>query len=147
MRKFWTLMLAPVVALAFFVLGTPAAHAFGTEVLGCTFGSASWTANSCSGPYGDATFSPSNLSGAYSYGWTITQYGAPVTNVCGSGTYGTCIYSGCTATSSTCSVNIAGNLYSSETVVATLVLTQSGQSRSIQASATRDRVRACINCT
>jgi hypothetical protein len=69
MRKFWTGALAPVFALAVFMLGTPAANAFGTEVLGCTYGSASWTANSCSGAFDLATFSPSNLSGAYSYSW------------------------------------------------------------------------------
>jgi len=143
MRKLWTLALA----LGLFVLGTPAAHAFGAEVLGCQFGSASsWTANSCSGSYG-VTFSPSNLSGAYTYGWTITQNGNPITNSCSSGAGGACLSSGCTATSSTCTVYPQASLYSTETAVATLVLTQSGQSRTIQATATVDRVRACINCT
>lgn len=146
MRKVWTLVLTAVFALGAFVLGTPAANAFGTEVLGCTFSTSSaWTANSCSGSYGDPTFSPSNLSGDYTYSWSVTQYGNPVTNACGSGTAGTCIYSGCTSTSSTCSVDIAGSLYSEVTVVTSLVLTQAGQSRTIQASATVARVRPCIN--
>lgn len=145
MRKFWTGTLAPVFALAVFMFGTPAANAFGTEVLGCTYGSASWTANSCSGAFTLATFSPSNLSGAYSYSWTLTQDGSPVTNICGSGAYGTCISSGCTSTSSTCTVDIQGTLHYSTTVVASLVLTQSGQSRTIQASATEAGIRPCIN--
>jgi hypothetical protein len=147
MRKLLTRTFTPVLALAFFVLGTPAANAFGTEVLGCQFGSASsWTANSCSGSYG-VTFSPSNLSGTYSYGWTITQNGQPITNLCSSNMGGACIDSGCTATSSTCTVYPQASLYSTTTAVASLVLTQSGQSRTIEATATVDRVRACINCT
>jgi hypothetical protein len=146
MRKLWTRALAPVFALAVFMLGTPAANAFGTEVLGCTFGTAAaWTANSCSAAYGDPTFSPSNLSGTYTFAWTATQNGSPITNPCSSGAGGACISSGCTSTSSTCSVDIAGSLYSSQTAIVTLVLTQSGQSRTIQASATVDRVRPCIN--
>lgn len=145
MRRFWALALTSIFALALFVLGTPAANAFGAEVLGCKFGSASsWTANSCSGSYG-VTFSPSNLSGTYTFGWTVTQNGTPITNMCSSGTGGACIDSGCTATSSTCTVYPQASLYSTETAVATLVLTQSGQSRTIQATATVDRVKPCIN--
>lgn len=145
MRIFRNLVLAPVLALAFFVVGTPAANAFGTEVLGCKYGSASWTANSCSGAFDLVTFSPSNLSGSYSYGWTLTQNGNTVTNICGSGAYGTCISSGCTSTSSTCTVDIQGTLHYTTTVVASLVLTQSGQSRTIQASATEAGIKPCIN--
>jgi hypothetical protein len=145
MRKVWTLVLAAVFALGAFVLGTPAANAFGTEVLGCKYGSASWTANSCSGAFDLATFSPSNLSGAYSYSWTLTQHGSPVINICGSGAYSTCISSGCTSTSSTCTVDIQGTLHYQTTVVASLVLTQSGQSRTIQASANEAGIRPCIN--
>lgn len=147
MRRLRTLVLAPVCALALFVLGAPAAHAFGTEVLGCTFGTSAWTANSCGPGLGVVEFSPNNLSGSYSYGWTIVHDGSTVTTVCSSTTGAPCLYSGCTASSSTCQVRTAGSPYSTRQVVATLVLTQSGQSRTIQATATVDRVRACINCT
>jgi hypothetical protein len=145
MQKLLTWAFTPVLALAFFVLGTPAANAFGTEVLGCQFGSASWTANTCGPGLGVVTFSPNNLSGAYTYGWSVTHDGAPVTNICSSTTGAPCIYGGCTATSSTCDIRTAGSTFSQRTVVATLVLTQSGQSRTIQATATVERVRPCIN--
>jgi hypothetical protein len=148
MRKFWTLVLAPVLALAFFVLGTPSAQAFGSEVLGC--GSSptyTWTANACDAGDGIVLFSPHNLSGSYSYRWTITQWdGSVLTSSCNGSTY-PCISSGCTTTSSTCYIETRRIIRYDRTVTASLRLTQSGQSRTIQATATIGHEGLCINCS
>lgn len=133
MRKLWALVITPVFALAFLFLGSAPAQAFGSEVLGCAFNGGTWTANSCAG--NDLVqFSPANLSGTYSYGWTIKNpSGATVTTPCSS-TTATCLYSGCTTTSSTCTVRVSTPLHD-RTYTASLNLTQSGLSRTIQASA------------
>lgn len=47
MRRLWAAALALVSALAFLVVGSPPASAFGSEVLGCSIDFTSWTANSC----------------------------------------------------------------------------------------------------
>ena len=85
MRRFWAVVLAAVLALAFFIVGNPAANAFGSEVLGCSIKGATWTANSCTaaGGHGDPVgiqYSPRNLSGAYSMSWIVTDpYGNTIT--------------------------------------------------------------------
>ncbi|MEO6500365.1 MAG: hypothetical protein ABIQ09_00460 [Jatrophihabitantaceae bacterium] len=134
MRKFWSLALASVLALATFFLVSPAANAFGAEVLGCKYGTTSWTANSCGPGLGVVTFSPNNLSGDYSYGWTITE-GVPITTPCSSTSGAPCISAGCTTTSSTCAVKVQPSQAAQRRIVASLVLYQSGQSRTIQATA------------
>jgi hypothetical protein len=140
MRKAWAAALAPLLAIAFMLLGTGPANAFGSEVLGCSVDSATWTASTCGGggSLGDTdwiTYSPHNLSGTYSYKWTITNSaGTAITASC-STTTGPCIYGGCTATQSTCTVQ-ATTGKNDKTFTATLVLTQSGLSRTIKATAT-----------
>jgi hypothetical protein len=144
MRKLRPLALTPVLALAFFVLGTAPAHAFGSEVLGCQVSQAglppgTWTANSCgigrtSDDYYWIAYSPQNLSGTYTFAWTLTlPSGNTVTTPC-TATTGPCIDSGCTSTSSTCVLKVP-NPPRDRTYVASLVLTQSGLSRTIQAQA------------
>ena len=147
MRKFWTLVLTPVLALAFFLVESPAAHAFGSEVLGCSWNGGTWVANNCGASDGALAFSPHNLSGSYSYGWTVTYGATTVTTPCSSGIE-PCIQSGCTATSSSCTV-YADNPYPlhSKVITASLVLTQSGQQRTITASGTAYSSRdACPLC-
>ena len=134
MRRFCALTLAPVMALAFFFVGTPAANAFGAEVLGCAWWNDPWVANNCGSSVGLVTFSAHNLSGTYSYNWTFTLGGNPITFAPCNGTQSACLNSGCTATSSTCAINDDGAKRDS-TLVASLRLTQAGQSRTITATA------------
>jgi hypothetical protein len=63
----------PLLALAFVVMGSGPASAFGAEALGCSVDTATWTANSCYRPDSGAIgalhamhFAAHNLSGAYS---------------------------------------------------------------------------------
>jgi hypothetical protein len=142
MRRLWAAALTPVLGLAFLVMGSGPANAFGSEVLGCAFQGSTWTASSCAG-YDSATFSVHNLSGTYSYAWTFTIGGlnwAPKS--CGSSS--PCVQSGCTTTSSTCTVN-DWPLHD-QTITATVRLTQSGQSRTIQASALYYSDPPCLTC-
>ena len=136
MRRFWTLLLTPVLALAFFLVGNPAANAFGSEVLGCAWNGGTWVANNCGGGVDNLTFSPHNLSGSYSYSWTVKYGASTVTSPCTSGIE-PCILSGCTTTSSTCTI-YAEDPYPlhDKVITASLRLTQSGQSRTITASGT-----------
>jgi hypothetical protein len=146
MRKFWTLLLTPVLAFAFFLVGSPAAQAFGSEVLGCNWGSTAWTAGNCGSGDGNLTFSVQNLSGSYSYNWTVTYGSSTVTSPCNGGD--PCILSGCTASSSTCTV-YADNPYPlhDKVITATLQLTQSGQTRTLTASGTAHSYKpACPLC-
>ncbi|HJQ01805.1 MAG TPA: hypothetical protein VJ851_09400 [Jatrophihabitans sp.] len=124
-RRFWTLILTPVLALVFLLAGSPAANAFGSEVLGCAWNGGTWTANTCG--YGDAdiTFSPQGLSGTYSYRWTISI----------SGTGYNSIVSGCTTTSTTCTLDVQPSTYQKRNIDVALQLTQSGVSRTISATA------------
>jgi hypothetical protein len=147
MRRFWSLLLTPVLTVAFFLAGSPAANAFGSEVLGCAWNARAWTANNCGYGTGTITFSPVNLSGSYSYSWTVTYGGSVVTTPCSSGIE-PCILSGCTATSSSCAV-YADNPYplKDRVITASLQLTQSGQSRTITASGTaKSSTPTCPTC-
>lgn len=132
MRRFSTLLLTSVLALAFFVARSPAANAFGGEVLGCAWSGSAWIANDCGTGTGPITFSAHNLSGSYSYSWTL-NWSKP-------------IISGCTATSSTCTVDAGTAGLRPRTLRATLTLTQSGQSRTISAQATIDYNIDCTTC-
>ena len=136
MRKLWAAVLSPVLALAFFVMGSPAANAFGSEVLGCGYPGSTWTATQCSGVGGNLVqFVPHYLSGTYSYQWTLTySSGTPITATCSATSPVPCISSGCTSTSSSCTI-LTQDALQTKTYVATLRLTQAGKSRTIQASA------------
>lgn len=147
MRRFVTFLLSPVLALAFFLAGSPAANAFGSEVLGCAWNGGPWIANNCGSNNYNLTFSARNLSGSYSYSWTVKYASSTLTTPCGSG-IDPCILSGCTATSSSCTI-YADNPWPAgdKVVTASLRLTQSGQSRTITASATNDSFTpACPTC-
>ena len=134
MRRLWAAALAPALGLAFVVMASGPADAFGSEVLGCWFTPQTWTAGSCTGQT-QAIYSVHNLSGTYSYAWTFTMKGTPLAlSSCAPPNGGACIASGCTATSSTCTVNDSPLV--DRTITATVRLTQSGLSRSISASAT-----------
>jgi hypothetical protein len=111
-RKLLTAVFALLAALAFFVVGSPSASAFGSEVLGCDAG-LGWTASAChsSAALDDnhlvgIRFSPNNTSGSYTTSWTITtSTGATITQTCSS-TYSNtpCILTGCSAGSLSCQV-------------------------------------------
>ncbi|HST48219.1 hypothetical protein [Jatrophihabitans sp.] len=124
--------------MALLVVGSPAANAFGSEVLGCSFDSGAWTANSCAGGGEQGVvyqihFSAHNLSGTYSKRWTVYQYQAgmsqPPPGVVITPTT-------CTSTSTTCTVSLKSNAFQTKTISADLQLTQSGQTRDIWAYAT-----------
>jgi hypothetical protein len=143
MRKLFGLAFSCVLAVALLVLGSPAANAFGSEVLGCAFVSdgLSWTANSCAGGGGEShvinhiQYSPHNLSGTYSMHWTAgDSVGNPITATCSTGIL-PCIESGCTSTSTTCAIE-TNTPAQAKTYTASLQLTQFGQTRTIRASAT-----------
>jgi hypothetical protein len=150
MRKLCTAALALFSALAFLSVGSPSANAFGSEVLGCSFDSGAWTANSCFGGDNPGVieqlyFVPHNLSGSYTMSWTVTnKFGAAVGN-CGSG--GTnCISAGCTSTSISCYLSTSTGI-NDKTFTATLTLTQSGQTRTISATATvYGDSSTCLKC-
>jgi len=140
-RKLLLLLLTPLLALFFLVLGSPSANAFGGEVLGCGVDNSAWTANSCAGGGDSSTsahvihYAAHNLSGSYSMKWTaLNGFGTVITASCNSPQVVNCIWSGCTASSTTCDIG-AGQFSQDRTFTATLQLTQSGQTRSVQASA------------
>lgn len=140
-RKLLIAAFAHMLALAFLVVGSAPAHAFGSEVLGCWVDGSTegWTANSCYGdpPISTPTihFSPHNLSGSYSMTWTVTGPGGlAITANCSSTTTYNCISSGCTVSSTTCDLTVRKGKYA-RTYTASLRLTQSGLSRTIQAQA------------
>jgi hypothetical protein len=141
MRRVWALSLAFSLALAFVVMGSGSADAFGSEVLACQVDGAPLTTGACDGGggYGGEQdfigYTPLNTSGSYTYKWTIkNQSGGTITAACGTGII-PCLWSGCTATSNVCNVE-ALTRASMQTFTATLVLTQSGRSRTITAQAT-----------
>jgi hypothetical protein len=150
MRRSWSMILTPMVALAVFLLGSPAAHAFGSEVLGCAFDSAAWTASSCAGG-GDVTFndtvhfSPHNISGTYTMRWTVTNSAGTAVPSCSSSVTYNCVSRGCTTTS-VCDLIVHSNIQHSNTYFASLRLTQSGQTRTISAQALVYADGSCINC-
>jgi hypothetical protein len=143
MRKLWTAVLALVTALAFLIVGSPPASALGGEVLGCSV-DFDWTAGSCqgirhnSGTLNLVDFQVRNTSGTYGSSWSITIGTTPVTTTCVSTFASTpCLAGGseCTAGSLSCQVYARvgdGN----QTFVATVVLSQSGQSETLTATAT-----------
>ncbi|MEO7260382.1 MAG: hypothetical protein ABI047_03865 [Jatrophihabitantaceae bacterium] len=149
MRAFWAAVLTPVLTLAFFMLGSPAATAFGSEVLGCAVDTAAWTANSCGGG-GDGAisvvhYSPQNLSGTYSKSWTVTgPGGTAITGNCNT-TAIPCIYSGCALSSTTCDIKVRSGP-NDRTFTASLRLTQSGLTRTIQAQAVIYASGICLKC-
>ena len=157
MRKLWASALTPVLALAFHVIGSPAAHAFGSpaanafgnEVLGCSVNTAAWTANYCEGGgdpgYYVVHFSPRNLSGAYSTRWTVIgPAGTAITGNCSTTTY-PCISSGCTVSSLTCDIRDTSG-YVNKTYTASLRLTQSGLTRTIKAQGLIGGYDPCTRC-
>jgi hypothetical protein len=145
MRRFWTLLLTPVLAVAFFMVASPTANAFGSEVLGCAWPNSGWVANDCGGGYGIVTYSAHNLAGTYSYNWTLTNnLGNTISNACNGVTW-PCIYSGCTTTSSSCELDTSYGFHD-HVYTAILKLTQSGQSRSITAQATGLADPPCRTC-
>ena len=139
MRRLWAAALAVLSTLTFLIVTSPPASAFGSEVLGCSVDSATWTANSCSGQgvYTHVSvihFVPHNLSGSYTKSWLIAYGSYTVTGACGTGVY-PCISSGCTASSTTCDVQVMTGT-ADRVITGLLTLTQSGQTRSYQANAT-----------
>jgi hypothetical protein len=150
MRRLWAAVLVPVLALAVFILGNPAANAFGSEVLGCAVNSTAWTANTCSGDsYGAATihYSPQGLSGTYSKRWTVTTpSGGTITANCSSTLTASCISSGCTLSSTTCDIKVPVRPYIDAPWTDTLRLTQSGLTRTIQAQAYVYPIEICLKC-
>jgi hypothetical protein len=142
MRKLFGSAFTCVLAVALLVVGSPAANAFGSEVLGCAFDSGAWTAGSCEGG-GDqgviynVQFSAHNLSGTYSMKWTVTNQGGNLLPQCTTGSWN-CIESGCTSTSTTCTVATKAQPLYPFTFTASLKLTQSGQTRTIAAGARVD---------
>jgi hypothetical protein len=147
MRKLWAAVVTPLLALSFLVIGSPAANAFGSEVLGCAVDTAVWTANSCGGSDGALSmihYSPQNLSGAYSKSWTVTGPGSTaITGSC-STKAAPCIYTGCTSSSTTCDVQVRSGTVD-RTFIASLRLTQSGLTRTIQAQAVI-YATGCLKC-
>jgi hypothetical protein len=144
MRKLLTAVSALVAALAFFVVGSPSANAFGSEVLGCDAGGY-WSANSCQASelpnYHLVTvdFSPHNTSGTYTTSWSVTnKNGAAVTQSCYAN-YGNtpCIEPGsCAAGSMACTIVVRVGPTNDKVFTAALTLTQSGQTRTITAAVT-----------
>jgi hypothetical protein len=149
-RKLWIAISTSVLALAFFLVGSPAAHALGSEVLGCAFDSGAWTANACdgggiSGVNNTVHFAAHNLTGTYSMTWTVMKPGGVTASNCLPG-YVDCISSGCTATSTTCDIRVhSGNF--DRTFTTTLKMTQSGWVKTLQAQAlvfgTESRCSTC----
>ena len=158
MRKLLTAVSALVAALAFFVVGSPSANAFGSEVLGCDAG-LGWTANSCSdlGSQSNGTvilvdFSAANTSGTYTTSWVVKLGSSiPITQACSVGYNNTpCVSSynsgSCGAASTWCqiAVRVSSN---TKTLSAALTLTQSGHTRTITAAATiQEGTGPCNTC-
>ncbi|HST47426.1 hypothetical protein [Jatrophihabitans sp.] len=143
MRKLLTAVSALVAALAFFVVGSPSANAFGSEVLGCDAGGA-WSANSCESSALPAyhlvtvNFSPHNTSGTYSTSWYVhNANGVAITQSCYAN-YGNtpCFNGSCPAGSMQCSIVVRVGPTNDKVFTAALTLTQSGQTRTITAAAT-----------
>jgi hypothetical protein len=141
MRKLSKAALALVSALALFFVGSPPASAFGGEVLGCSAGFG-WTAGSChssaslsSGTLLLVTFEAHNTSGTYDTSWAFTP---ALNGTCNSSfTNVPCAYSGNTCTAGSVTCQIATRVTNAtQTYTAALTLTQSGQTRTVTATAT-----------
>jgi len=145
MRRLWTLILTPVLALGLLLFQAPAASAFGTEVLGCAFGvysDADWTANSCEGSGAGGTtetvyFWPHNMSGSYTWNWTVTKQNGTALPDCSGILRSNCILD--CATIDGCEIRVRFSTLQSSTVIVKLQLTQSGQTRTISAKALVDQ--------
>jgi len=141
MRKLLAAAFALVAALAFFVVGSPSASAFGSEVLGCDAG-LGWTANSCSDlgslSYNtpiEIDFSVHNTSGSYSTSWTVTGPAGSITQSCNAFLSNKpCISRGCTASWLACSIYTSVGFHD-KTFTASVTLIQSGQARTLSAQA------------
>jgi hypothetical protein len=150
MRKLLTAAIALISALAFLVVASPSASAFGSEVLGCHFDSDAWSAGPCyiDGPQSTLTylhFEPHNTSGSYLHSWSlINQNGAAVTQSCDSTISSVpCIYSGCT-TSTPLACVVANRIGANDhSITATLYLAQAGQAENVTAKAYIDGVGHC----
>lgn len=130
MRKLWTLALTPLLSLAFLMVGSGPANAFGSEVLGCSVNAATWTAGSCQGGgvgYDGATvsitYSLHNLSGSYSYRWSIYVDGNLNSN-----------YTSACTNAASCTIQVKDNAYD-YFYRADVVVTQSGRSETLSAQA------------
>lgn len=124
--------IAPL-AVAALACGVPlataaTASAFGAESLGCYVSTGGppppseqfCTSGTAAHDY-NVTFSVANLSGSYSYAWTVPS----IRGLTGE--------SGCTSTSSTCSFGVAGG--GEKIIDITVVVTQGGQSESLYSEA------------
>jgi hypothetical protein len=77
-----------------------------------------------------------NLSGTYSYSWTVKDgYGSTIGAYCAPNVGGPCLTSGCTYTSSSCVLQLPHGYLAGRTYIATGTLIQSGLSRTISATA------------
>jgi serine protease len=108
-----------------------------TEVLGCAWEGGPWIANNCGAGDGQIIFSPQGLSGSYSYSWSVS--------ITGTGTGG--IVSGCTTTSSTCTLDVEPSTYTKRIISVGLQLTQSGASWTISATASVFSSSGCVRPT
>jgi hypothetical protein len=142
MRKVWALALTPLLALAMSTAASAPANAFGSETLHCFIAPGHLAGGN---GYCDTITQASswyvyleaqNLTGSYSFAWTVTNEstGSQITNVCPTtGITRDCLYPGtCTATSSKCQVGVTGTSFDKYQRT-TLVLTQSGRSRTLTA--------------
>lgn len=126
MRRALHLVVIAVGGLALSALPMSQAGALGGESLVCGIspGSAG-TTGYCHATIGSSSYRVSfgvqNGSGTYSYSWTVT------------GGANQRVYSGCTATSSTCIVSVSGS--SDQDIQGTVTLTQDGQSETLTATA------------
>ena len=145
MRKLLTAVFALVAALASFVVGSPSANAFGSEVLGCYVENPPWLANSCDSAGNEPAygltpiyFSPHNTSGTYTTSWYVhNANGVAVTQSCSSNYTNTpCIDYGCSAGSMACNIAVRVGPTNDKVITAALTLTQSGRTRTITAAAT-----------
>ncbi|MEV0393392.1 hypothetical protein [Polymorphospora rubra] len=118
-----------VAAATFTLAGATPAAAIGQETFGCRIAPGvvltwnTYCTNSAPASTYNAGFAVQNTSGSYTFSWSI------------SGPYQS-INTGCTATSSSCSVWVAN---SDATIVATVTYTQNGQSRTQTSYATINR--------
>jgi hypothetical protein len=151
-RKLWMALCTSVLTVACFLIGSPAAQALGSEVLGCSFDSGAWYANTCEGGgvigvNNALHFSPHNMSGTYSMTWTVTNSSGSAVPNCSSTQTINCISSGCTVTSTTCNLVVHSFKASDTFYTASLKLVQSGLTRTITATAIVNQTAGgCTTC-
>ena len=126
MRRLFTMLLAVIVAMAAALIPVTPAHAFGAEQFGCRiapgtefnfYENCNNLTNGAANTY-SVGFLVQNLSGSgYGFTWNVTgQY--------------TAVLSGCTSTSSSCTVSARGGSVDRE-ITAAVTITQAGQSRTL----------------